>query len=389
VLGKPFTERLDENTSIVISKNTNRFDVEIQDREEGEIRIIALRESDNAWVEVPQDENVVPQFLRAEGTYAGYNKWYVEGLHPGRITLEFRYSDGVAEHVIEQQCLVATHKTRGEWRTEVRQQILLQTKNKIDMRTFNPLRPFLQNTGHIQAVYGYYEQLFFKHPTEFLWAGMAKMAGAPVYAALSDAEFGRTLPAIGPVAEWLGGIQAFQSDLMWANRNIFYDLAWQHRAYEASGIYALAYADQQDQSPSGVLPAVGIGDWVDLDQGIRFNNLAKIQAANRGLLRREQEFIVQPVYNSIQANEAPLGSFYDDIMSVLAENPIPTGPDFSVAVPSGNLAALNDRWKWIDTDTRSMTAIWFSFNTGFQLFEVSIPLRIRAVPYALFPSYIP
>jgi hypothetical protein len=49
---------------------------------------------------------------------------------------------------------------------------------------------FMTNRANIKAVYAFYEKLFTGQPTEFYWAGLAKLAGAPVYAGLSDAQYG-------------------------------------------------------------------------------------------------------------------------------------------------------------------------------------------------------
>jgi len=138
LIGKPFTDHLDGNVSIIIRKDTTKFDFEIGNFEEGQIRIIAIRESDNAWVEVPLNANIVPEFLRPGGSHTDYKRWYVEGVRPGRITLEFLYMAPEKTITLQQRALVATHKSRAQWRREVQRQILLQTRGIADLRGFNP-----------------------------------------------------------------------------------------------------------------------------------------------------------------------------------------------------------------------------------------------------------
>ena len=52
--------------------------------------------------------------------------FYLEGVEPGKITLEFSYQKGSTSFKHEQEFLVATKKTRAQWREEVVYQIRLQ-----------------------------------------------------------------------------------------------------------------------------------------------------------------------------------------------------------------------------------------------------------------------
>ena len=52
---------------------------------------------------------------------------------------------------------------------------------------------FLNNRTNIRAVYKFYEKLYTEQPLEIYWPGLATLAGAPVYAGLSDAENSRFL----------------------------------------------------------------------------------------------------------------------------------------------------------------------------------------------------
>jgi hypothetical protein len=135
---------------------------------------------------------------------------------------------------------------------------------------------------------------------------------------------------------------------------------------------------------------VDLQDWVDLDQGKRTSNTAKIQSANLALLQREQQWILQPTYDNIQ-QLGPLGvGEVSEVMSLLVENPIPQGPDFQQVVPGGNLATFSQRWTWINNPVNGMYQIWSGttapfYNDSWRKFEVSIPLTNRAAVYQKFP----
>ncbi len=186
---------------------------------------------------------------------------------------------------------------------------------------------------------------------------------------------------------------------MIGNKLIFEDLGWQHRAYVASGLKSLEYVNREDPAV-GALP-VEMEAWEQIDEGIRINNLEIVNAGSLILLRREQEFIIQPVYNAISTIKLHLADFftalnYDDALSFLAENPIPRGKPFSELVV-GNLAVFADRWAWIHEPggTEGMFQIWGGtppkgLIPSERLSEVQRDLSTRAAAdFANFPSHVP
>lgn len=227
-----------------------------------------------------------------------------------------------------------------------------------------------------------------------MWAGMAKLAGAPVFAGLSDAKYGLDIPLAGAIADKILSVRDFQTQLMIGNKLIFEDLGWQHRAYVASGVKSLDYVNREDPA-IGALP-VDIEAWEQIDEGIRINNLEIVNAGSLILLRREQEFIIQPVYDAISLINIPSALGYDDALSWLAENPIPRGRPFSELVV-GNLAVFGDRWAWIHEPggTEGMFQIWGGtlpkgLTPSERLSEVQRDLSARAAAdFANFPSHVP
>ncbi len=327
-----------------------------------------------------------PQIPRDDVTY------WIEGVTGGRITLEFFYRKGSAEFSHKQEFLVCTQQTKAQWRQEIVDQIKLQTSGDEDLSAFVPTNEFISNVPHLKAVYGFYEQLFVEKPEKLMWAGMAKLAGATVFAGLSDAQHMRESWVLG-IPAYLANARDFQSQLMTGNRVIFDDLGWQHRAFVASGVYALKHVNAKDPAVS-TLP-VNIDAWDQIEEGISpGRDPALIKNGSIELLRREQQFIIQPIYDAIKLIDIRLTDIgYEGVLSVLAENPIPGGLAFSDLV-AGSLAVFEDRWSWIDGSSEGMFQIWVGdshkgLNAASRLWHVKTNLTNRAKSYAHFPDSVP
>ena len=132
-----------------------------------------------------------------------------------------------------------------------------------------------------------------------MWAGMAKVAAAPIYAGMSDLHTWWVNSGWFPRPEPRGfldpGIKIFiKGLLLGGQKNIFTDKAWAHRAYKASGIGALNHVELTNRR------ATNFGAWKLMDEGIFANEQNKIFEANGRLLRREQQEVVQQNYDVIQ-----------------------------------------------------------------------------------------
>jgi hypothetical protein len=252
------------------------------------------------------------------------------------------------------------------------------------------------------------------------------LAGAPVYAGLSDAQHGR-VDVIEAVAETLRGLisdeKQFVSDakdlvkstqalLVDGNILIFKDLAWQFAAYRCSGLGALHYVNKQDNR------LLSFEDWALIDSGIKDRNLEKILRGNKALAQREQEVVLKPVYEKMDTLQLrlDLSLIPKDVIidvptafSFLAKNPVPGGPrfipaDFStfptgpylnplhisaetlvlaleVAVYSTDrrrISRFEDRWNWIEREGDGMWPLWTQTPKDQAISLVSIPLQKRA-----------
>jgi hypothetical protein len=327
--------------------------------------------------------------------------FYMEGVRPGKITLEWRYQKGDLDIKHEQTFQVETHQSVAEWRDEVRYQIRLQTKvatgSEVDVALYHPGNGFRNtssssppendNVARVQAIYYYYQQLFKQMPEKFMWAGMAKTAAAPIYAGMSD------LTTLWQVQELAGGYGAgtyflTRGLLCGGQKAIFTDKAWAHRAYMASGIWALHWTKDND-SPE----ATDFDAWDSLDVGIHTEDQSAINLANRNLLQREQRDVVQEYYTlyatTIWMNQPKSGvSWIDAAVSWLLgfevvtedpglganvgewlsanskKNPMPGGPSFRDIVPGGRIDSYNDRWAWTSNPTNGMLEIWTGDSTA-------------------------
>jgi hypothetical protein len=293
--------------------------------------------------------------------------------------------------VNKQKFLVATHQSKAEWQKEIIEQIKLQTKatGTVDFTYYNPPwsgAPFITNKAYIQNVYAYYEYLYLQKPDLFLWAGLAKMAGGPVYGGMVDAEYLRTGSFVGVGAAVLGSATAdfFQETLIKGNYDIFDDLAWQFRAYETSGIWALRHVDDKRVGEPAIR-TFEIGPWNQMWKGEYSSSAEFVRTANINLTRREQEHIVQPAW-TIFSTQGVIG--LEPLLGVLALSPLKDtveGADsFTSAVGiTADITAFSDRWKWINDPFDGIWLDWTGLSTQARTGMVTIPLRTRAGSFSI------
>lgn len=146
------------------------------------------------------------------------------------------------------------------------------------------------NSPYLAQYYYYYAQHYKQHPEKMLWAGMAKVAGAEIYAGMSDMELWVKAPIVGGDP----GSSQFLCDFMVTGaRAIFEDMGWAHLAYASSGMWALEYVFQTNNS------LVNLEVWEKLDEGIHNQNSADLRESAGLLLNREQAVVMQPYYTAI------------------------------------------------------------------------------------------
>ena len=314
--------------------------------------------------------------------------YWIEGVDPGPITLEFKYVKGDLTFSNEQKFKVLTKQTKQQWQEEIRERLKLQTRvagDEVDVNTHHAGNGLSGNVKQVKAVYAYYQQLYLQHENQFMWAGMARTASASIYAAMADA-------AQPGAAGAFVGVQfdEVEKALLYGQWLIYADLGWPHRAYEASGIGALKYVKEDLNEDFTLTP------WTQIDAGIAEEDQDAINAGNRELLRREQTEVVLPAYNIIRI-AVPEGSRLT-IFNWFAENPMPGGPPIQNVVPDGDITNTAQRWQWIDDTSWGMLAIWNgtassplapSFSSAKRKELVEKDLREAARPYLNYASDVP
>jgi hypothetical protein len=388
----PFMPNFFDGATVTIAKLPN-VDPETGLVETGAIRLYATKTlgqgGEQVW-EIPMSDPATGVANDLVSVLYGNNpsipsgpdvEYWMEGISPGPITIEFQYTKGSLTFTHQQHFLVCTQQSKAQWQEEIRQQILLQTSvtagGAVDFAHYSktPMpSPFFTKKAYIQNVYGYYQWLFFQRSDSFLWAGLAKMAGGPVYAGMNDAEYGRTVvPSWAPgwtLSTANGICDFFQNTLIKGNYDIFDDLAWQFYAYQASGIWALRYiaTDPRRLAPS-ILRDFSIGPWNEIWQGEYGGAPIPIANGNNLLTQREQRYIVQGAWDDFHAVAIPIPLLpvWQSLLNALAPSPLrPLGHDFnavvppSTAFPSPDITQFPDRWEWIQPAVAAHvgTGIW-------------------------------
>ena len=250
----------------------------------------------------------------------------------------------------------------------------------------------MPNRIYVQCVYGYYQELYDEKSNDFLWPGLAKLAGAPVYAGLSDMQWGIVsspaltgLNALAPgltIAECL----LLQDALLVGNDDIYSDMAWQFRAYQASGVWAMRYVSDNHLDVASTLDRpIDESDWENIFQGDATSNSSLILSANFLLTQREQQFAVQPAWDQI-AN-VPFGTFLFDHLAV---SPVDKANDasFETVVPGGNITIFdNNRWLWVSDPTMGIWHDYTGLSPSVQTSDVDTPLTTRAATYSYFYNW--
>ena len=345
--------------------------------------------------------NLVGDVYGTSSTIPDDAEFWMEGFVGGEITLEFKMVKGDLEIVHEQEFLVATQQSSSDWKSQMEYQIRLQTEaagEEIRVFEYSENNEFMANRKYIHPLYEYYAQLHAYEPADYTWPGMAKLAASPIYAGMSDSQWGRDL-LIGDIffdlimrnvlfddnptnrADVRSGLQIVQTQLMKGNIDIFDDLAWQFHAHKFSGIYALKYIDENEPSAELVWDA----GWNAMESSIRNNNGSGVAAANESILRREQEVILEETYSGLLG----LGPRVSWLFSYLAKNPIVIGgPTFEDVVPASgsNLFIFDDRWQWITNSGNGMVDLWLNYSVSERQAEAGILLRLRATHFSFDPT---
>ena len=306
-------------------------------------------------------------------------KFYMEGVRPGKITLEWRYKKGDIDVKYEQSFEVCTQKNASEWKAELAYKIRLETSNdpsgQINVLSPNlPTESYRMRMERISEYYDYYQDCFLSSsytnpamPQTMSWPGLARLAGSQVVGGLSDAEYGRlvldvhaTMTVIIPESvahrflNWsLSETKALQQALFSGARTIFNSIGWQMHAYRSSGYRALDWV-ATETGESEVTALVNKGVWRNQRIGVLSSNKLLLDDVAFKITDREQNVTIVPTWTTISS----LGyGLVDNIFSILGSNSCtPAGRNFSdlfpqIPVSTGSLSNTANRWTWIKPTT--------------------------------------
>jgi Putative peptidoglycan binding domain len=199
---------------------------------------------------------------------------------------------------------------------------------------------WLANRARVVDVYGYYRDLYLAAPSEFLWAGLGRMAGGAVVGGLD----------VDP-----GVID--QATMVRIGRDIFFDLAWLHEAYLDHPSEAMKLGHLHDRFNEYTSYASGVPTFLPgfptRSYGAAWSKITtgQVAAGNLDLLENEQKSIIPPHYDFLRTF---VGS---GLPTPFTNNIHPYHRAFIVEVPTGDILNTADRWRWI-TRTDGMYQRW-------------------------------
>ena len=140
-------------------------------------------------------------------------------------------------------------------------------KAGIDTEQWRPSEGFPKNAEIVLKVYAYYADLY-NQRNELRWAAMAKLAGGEVLRGFNILE--RTITNyemhmstrtgdlgekgfLGSLGAQAGFAQDLSEKLLEMQKDIFFDLAWQHQAYLEGGLPALEAANKRGELSNKLL----------------------------------------------------------------------------------------------------------------------------------------
>ncbi len=255
----------------------------------------------------------------------------------------------------------------------------------IDRKNWHPAQGVEKTSKTVQAVYGYYGQLFLEYPY-LEWAGMAGMIGPAFYAGfldlglVPDAVRGAVLAVRGRVSRGLprgivGDLSYYETKFLTMQKKIFEDQATMHEAYLGGGITTI-----MEFYEAGIIDSATLEAWQQIDKS-RVAGTTPADAAanahvdgvvdgNRALLFREQYDIIDRYYVRMLAHWWPIGPGFTYLMTLIGVPSVPHALSYPRQYPlrvdtrlpqvaittqtplaDGNIAIFADRWKLIETNT--------------------------------------
>lgn len=370
----------------VTIRKIDKIDKDTGRKESGQVRFYAKwgdPKLSNYYGIIPYDlQTLAPNNLvrsgvngkPGEGVYGSSStipdnaEFWMEGVRPGKITLEWRYKKGNTDVKYEQTFLVCTEQSKAKWQEQLTYMIRLQTDDdpegtslifgagyqyggQEDVSASPTAAGYASNVDRASEYYDFYEQCWNQN-NSLSWSGLAKVVGAQVISGISDSQWG-IVGQLGfvNVSGWLAGydladIKDFQLELFKGGEAIFKDVGWQHHAYLASGICALEFIHgNQGPAPAPDLSEDVLEGWKLIDDGDATGDASKILNGSIRIADYEQNTVIVKTYTNLDVIG---GGGLVNAMSYLAVNPVQGGDHFrDVAGLGAQLSNTGQRWEWV------------------------------------------
>jgi hypothetical protein len=277
----------------------------------------------------------------------------------------------------------------------------------IEHETWRPGRGVDENRRVVEAVYGYYGQLFLARPY-LLWAGMASMIGPAFYAGFRDlgfvpdtartaviAVFGRASRRLACRAA--GDLGFYETTFLTMQKKIFEDQATMHEAYLAGGLPQV-----EEFYRARIIDLATLQAWRQIDTGHSAGDQAAVAAGNRTLLFREQHDIIDRFYVQMLGHGGLAGRAFTYLLTLAGAPSVPGAHSYpqryplTIAAPlprgqisartplaDGNIAVFANRWQLIDVDTLPHYVALIRDDPEQARAIVATPIGVRMARYRL------
>lgn len=199
-------------------------------------------------------------------------------------------------------------------------------KAGIDASEWKAPLGFRRNRQILHQLYYYYQDLYFRSPGRFLWAGLARLTG------------GQVLYGMNHVVRIAKDPCALTVNIVDVAKAIFENMAWQHELFLHDPDALLTLCRQRNES----VPHPYAGCWEKILTG----GAANISEGNKMLLHNEQCHTIQPYYERIRQD--PYSSRYFFFTRFVMRNIHPAHRRFILRHPFLDVTRFEHRWKWIE-----------------------------------------
>ncbi len=215
-------------------------------------------------------------------------------------------------------------------------------KSGISEAEWQAHKGFAANRFILDKLYYYYQNLYFRCPEKFLWAGLARLTGGQVLYGMDNLVTIAKDPC------------ALTQHIVGVAKAIFDHMAWQHECYLHDKELLTTLCKQNNNSENTAYPFAQCWKIISEDEE------GKASLGNKMLLRNEQQNTIQPYYELIRKD--PYSARYFWFTRFVMRSIHPHHRRFIFQIPFGDVTQFKYRWQWIDGPT-GMWQTWIDCGT--------------------------